>query len=302
MCKPSCLKRANNFLGVQRATTSALARTVSSFRIVGRSAWSTCWSITETVLSTTFFVGAINTAAEKADGYFDIERFSLWVVVMVCCGRAMSMGVSHCLCKSRVHRAVNEIKSRNARDIDRLEDGSQETALDLDCLDLYEYHDVVTMAVINSRVILGLLLVLCFGMGWGFCLGLFFVLAPPGPRSDPSGLAAVAFVLSCSWLAWFAWSMRKYGVVGKIRNCGEACRVQPFHVDAPALLLVPSVLYALFLCFFLAPSVWKWSLIATHTARVFKVLAFLCGRIVKAWKTMQAAEGVAAATRSSDSS
>lgn len=260
---------------------------MSCFRIVGRSAWSACWSIAETVLSTTFFVSAIKTAVENADGCFHFVGVGIWVAVL-CSGCAVWPGICHCLCASRVHRAVNKIKSTNARGFDRLEDGSPEGDLDLDGLDLYEYHDVVTITLNNSRVFFGWLLLLCFGIGWLFCIVASFMLALPDPRSDPNELAVVIFVLSFSWLGWLTWLMHKYGVVGKIRKFGQAYRTQPFHVDVPALLLVSSAVYALFLCSSPAPSMWKWSLIATHTARVSKVLAFLWGRILKAWRKMQA--------------
>lgn len=94
---------------------------------------------------------------------------ALWVAAELCTGSAVWTGVSHLLCTWRAHRAVNNIKSRNARDIECLEKGTgkfrQKNYPDLDGLDVYEYYDVVTMALNNSRVFHAWSFCLCFGIG-----------------------------------------------------------------------------------------------------------------------------------------
>lgn len=83
---------------------------------------------------------------------------------------------------------------------------------------------------------------LCFGMGWGVCVAVSFVLAWNGPFSNSSAdLALVVGPLSCSWFGQFAWFIHEYGAVSKLGKTGEALTVPTPHEHAPALLLASSV-------------------------------------------------------------
>eukprot|EP00752_Nemacystus_decipiens_P010687 g9518.t1 len=230
-----------------------------------------CWCVTEAVLSTIVFVYALRGAVDIIENQDVARGCFLFPPVVLCIGCAVWTGVSHSVCAPRVQEAVDSIVSTNAIEIDRLGPVAWEDSLSLDEVDLFSYHDVLSLSLNVLKVVSAWLLLQALSLGLTLCVVAYLLLAFTF-ASDAYWLLAVFVPL---WLATYVRVMYKYGIVGRTWKLGEACRTQPFHVHVRAILLVSSLVYAVLLYLSPVPAAWYWSLIATHTARAVLVLISL---------------------------
>lgn len=240
-----------------------------------------CWCIAEAVLSTIVFMYALKGAVEIVENQDVARGCFLFPPVVLCIGCAVWTGVSHSLCAPKVQGAVNSIVSTNASEIDRLGPVAWADSLSLDGVDLFSYHDVLSLSLNVLKVVSAWLLLQVLSLGLTLCVVVYLLLAF-SLASDAYWLLAVFVPL---WLATYARLMYKHGVVGRTWKLGEACRTQPFHSHVRPMLLVSSLVYAVLLYLSPVPAAWYWSLIATHTARAVLVLVSL------RWQSERAGEG-----------
>lgn len=225
----------------------------------------------EAVLSTVVFVYAIKGAVEIIENQDVARGCFLFPPVVLCIGCAVWTAVSHSICAPRAQGAVNSIVSTNASEIDRLGPVAWADSLSLDGVDLFSYHDVLSLSLNVLKVVSAWLLLQVLSLGLTLCVVVYLLLAF-SLASDAYWLLAVFVPL---WLGTYARVMYKYGVVGRTWKLGEACRTQPFHPHVQPMLLVSSLVYAVLLYLSPVPPAWYWSLIATHTARALTVLVSL---------------------------
>eukprot|EP00903_Cladosiphon_okamuranus_P010708 g10120.t1 len=230
-----------------------------------------CWCIAESVLSTVVFVYALKGAVEIIENQDVARGCFLFPLVVLCIGCGVWTGVSHSLCATRVQGAVNSIVSANASEIDRLGPVAWAGSLILDGVDLFSYHDVLSLSLNVLKVVSAWLLLQVLSLGLTLCVVVYLLLAFT-LACDPYWLLAVLVPL---WLAAYARVVYKYGIVGRTWKLGEMCRTQPFHSHVRPVLLVSSLVYAVILYLSPVPAAWYWSLIATHTARALLVLISL---------------------------
>lgn len=194
-------------------------------------------------------------------------------------GSGMWTGVQS-LFSSRVQKAVRNIISIDEREINRLGRSGRVDSSSLDSVDLFEFHDVVMIALNVMAVISLPLWCLFLWVGVCFSFGVSGLLVPFSFFSGTSPTFALAFcAFYVLWLGCYTRLIYKLGVVGKFRHFREACRTRPSYPHVPALLLVSSMMYAIFLCVTPLPSLWRWSLITAHTARAVRVWYSLLGQI-----------------------
>lgn len=184
----------------------------------------------------------------------------------------MCTGVLHLVCPVRSKGAVNKIVSVNAGEMNRLGRGRWADCLGVDGVDLFEYHDVITVALHISRVISVWIMFVCFALLLSFGVMLSLMLSYHFPLG-PTLWSILAAYLWASIVTFFL-----CGATGRIWKSAEACRTQPFHFHARALLLVPTIVYAVLIYLLPVSCVWRWALIVTHTTRALKVLASLRGQ------------------------
>ena len=251
-----------------------------------RSAVSMCWCVLETVLSTIVFLyvmkGAGETIKDMRSGGLDFRELcnlsvgsifgSLLLLflplnALVCTGCALCCavwtGVSHSLCLSRVRAAVD--------DIDSAAGGGGINRPGGRCsVNLFEYHDVVTMGLRISKAVSVWVL-----------FQVFFIMPVVGIvahwMSYSSDNWSVLHVLKLVWMAlyfvFFVFFLCAIAVI--IVKSGEEYRTRPFHFHARVLLLTSAMVFAVLLYFSPAPSTWRWTLIAIHAIRVSNVLTSL---------------------------
>jgi len=195
----------------------------------------------------------------------------LFPPVVTCIGCAVWTGASHSLWTSRVRRAVDTIVSTNASEIGRVGPGSWADSLSLDRVDVFEYHDVITLSLYVLKVVSVWLLLQTLSLGVTLCVVIYLLLA----FSIQTDVLWVLGIFVALWLGCFFRLMYTCGVAERIWNLGEACRTRPFYARVRPVLLVANLLYAVLLYLSPVPSAWYWSLIAMHTARAVKVLASL---------------------------
>lgn len=231
----------------------------------GRSAGSRRWCILEAVLSAVVFVYVVQV------GVGNIEGLLLFVPVTLCIGCAGWTAVSHCIFALKVQGAVDTIVSKNASEIDLLEGGSSVDPLR--GVDLFEYHDLISMSLTNFEVVAVVCLFYLYFLAT--VAPLIVVVASVLWNGDDNDKAA--FVIFVVWLGVFVLLLYTSGVVGRIRKQGEPFRTQPFRHRVGALLLVSSMAYAILVYSSPAPFVWRLGLILTHMMRTFKVVSQLRG-------------------------
>lgn len=249
--------------------------------VAGRTNGSMCWCVAEAVLSTIVFVYALKGAVEIVQNQDVARGCFLFPPVVLCIGCAVWTGVSHSLLAPRVQVAVNNIVSANAIEINRLGPVAWADTLSLDGVDLFSYHDVLSLSLNVLKVVSAWLLLQVLSLGLTLCVVVYLLLAFTF-AVDAYWLLAVFVPL---WLGTYARLMYKYGIVGRTWKLGEACRTQPFHPHVRPMLLVSSLVYAVLLYLSPVPAAWYWSLIATHTARALLILISL------RWQSERAAEG-----------
>lgn len=235
----------------------------------------------EAALSTVVFLYALKGAVEIVENQDVARGCFLFPPVVICIGCAVWTGVSHLACAPRVQGAVNSIVSANAIEIDRLGPVAWADSLSLDDVDLFSYHDIVSLSLNVLKVVSAWLLLQVLSLGLTLCVVVYLLLAF-SLASDAYWLLAVFVPL---WLGTYARVMYKYGVVGRTWKLGEACRTQPFHSYVRPLLFVSSLVYAVLLYLSPVPTAWYWVLIATHTARALRVLISL------RWQSERVTEG-----------
>ena len=173
---------------------------------------------------------------------------------------------------SRVEEAVHNIVSMHERETTQLGRGGRADCPGLAGVNLFEYHDVVAIGLNVTAVVSLSLLCVCRWLGVCFFCGLALVLVPfnifSGVPSMFWGVFGALFVL---WCGCYLWLIYRSAVFSRFRNLREACRTRPSYAHVQALILVSSLLFSVFLCFPPIPPLWRWSLIATHTARATKV-------------------------------
>lgn len=233
----------------------------------------------ETVLSAAVFVYAIKGVAEIINDDCDFGWIALWINVVLCTGCVVWTWLSHSICMFKAQGAVNKIKSIHEGEIDRLGCSRRAGSRGLDGIDLFEYHDVITISLNVSKVISLWLLFVFFWLGVLLLLVICLVLFPFNVFSGVgSDFACTLSVSLCLWFVCYTRLIFSRGVIGRIVTFGEAFRFQPFHVDVRALLLVSSMVYSLLLFFSPVPPMWRWSLITMRTIRTLKVWASLRGQ------------------------
>lgn len=240
-----------------------------------------CWCIAEAVLSIIVFMYALEGAVEIIKNQDVARGCFLFPPVVLCIGCAVWTGVSHSIFAPRVQVAVNDIVSTNASEIERLGPVAWADPLSLDGVDLFSYHDVLSLSLNVLKVVSAWLLLQVLSLGLTVCVVIYLLLAF-SLASDAYWLLAVFVPL---WLLTYVRVMYKCGVVGRTWKLGEACRTQPFHSHVRPMLLISSLVYAVLLYLSPVPAGWYWSLIATHTARALLVLISL------RWPSEHAGEG-----------
>lgn len=195
----------------------------------------------------------------------------LFPPVVICIGCAVWTGASHSLWTSRVRRAVETIVSINASEIGRVGPGSWADSLSLDRVDVFEYHDVITLSLYVLKVVSVWLLLQTLSLGVTLCAVVYLLLA----FSIQRDVLWVLGIFVALWLGCFFRLMYTCGVAGRICTLAEACRTRPFYARVRPVLLVANLLYAVLLYLSPVPASWYWCLIAMHTARAVKVLASL---------------------------
>lgn len=240
------------------------------------------WCIVEAALSTMIFVYTIKEAAKILSN--KIPETWLWPpilpLVVFCAVCAAWAVLSPFLCTSRAQAAVDNMKAvTESVGTSSLRRGRSAESLDLDGVDLFEYHDVTTMAVSDlTGVIAGVLL--------------WVVLSPPMVL-----LYYVVVMMICTDWAWFTCQsfstnslllpmcvffllclgccsrvLYTTGVADQIIKLGEPCRTHPFSRHARAVVFAGSVLYAALVYLCPVPPMWRWGVIVTHTTRTLKVV------------------------------
>lgn len=167
---------------------------------------------------------------------------------------------------------MNNIVSTNACEIARLGRGRWADFLGVDGVDLFEFHEVVTVASRFSRVVSVWILLVCSTLLLSFGVVLFLMLSYHFPLGPTLWSAIAAYLLAASV------TLLMGGAAGRIWRSAGACRTQPFHPRTRALVLVATMVYIVLLHFCPAPSTWGWSLAVIHTTRALKVLASLRGQ------------------------
>lgn len=195
----------------------------------------------------------------------------LFPPVVVCIGCAVWTGVSHSLCTARVRRAVDTIVATNASEISRVGPGDWADSLSLDRVDVFEYHDVITLSLYVLKVVSVWLLWQTLSLGVTLCVVIYLLLA----FSIQTDVLWVLGIFVALWLGCYFRLMYTCRIVGRIWNLGEACRTRPFYRRVQPMLFVANLMYAVLLYLSPVPAVWYWCLIAMHTARALKVLASL---------------------------
>lgn len=184
------------------------------------------------------------------------------------------IGASLCFTFS-VQRAVHSIVSIHERETR----SGRADSPGLDGVNLFEYHDVVTIGLNVMAVVSVCLLCLFWSLGVCFFFVLTMMLVPFSFFSGAGQtFLRVFIVFFIIWCWCYLWLIYKLGLVGRFRNLRETCRSRPFSAHVQTLVLVSSALYAAFLCLPPIPWVWRWSLITTHTARAIKVWKSLGGQ------------------------
>ena len=250
----------------------------------GRSAASTCCCVVETVLSTIIFILTMKRTLGETHDWLDFGRNAPWFSVALGVGCGTWTGVSH-IFTYRVQEAVHNIVTIHECETNRLGRSGRGDSRGLDDVNLFEYHDIVTIGLDVTAVFYLLFLCLLWWLGVCFWFGLCWVLLPfnlfSGPNTTFWGVGGVGFII---WLGCYPWLIYKGGVVGKFRKFREACRTRPSYARVQTLILLSSILCAVVFNVPLVPSLWRWSLIATHTTRAIKVYASLEGphRLVEA--------------------
>lgn len=242
--------------------------------LAGRSAWSRCWCTAEAVLTTIIFVYAMIGAVEIVRDQDVARGCFLFPPVVICIGCAVWTGASHSLWTSRVRRAVGTIVSVNASEIGRLGPGSWADSLSLDRVDVFEYHDVITLSLYVLKVVSVWLLLQTLSLGVTLCVVIYLLLAFSIQR-DALWVLGIFVAL---WVGCFCRLLCTCGVAGRIWKLGEACRTRSFYARVRPVLLVANLLHAVLLYLSPVPAVLYWCLISMHTARAVKVLASLHAR------------------------
>lgn len=252
----------------------------------GRSAASTRCCVVETVLSTIIFILTMKRTLGETHDWLDFVSNAPLFVVALGVGCGTWTGVSH-IFTYRVQEAVQTIVTIHECEINRLGRSGRADSRGLDGVNLFEYHDIVTIGLDVTAVFFLLFLCLLWWLGVCFWFGLCLVLVPGfnipygGVSTMFLGVFGVGFII---WLGCYRWLIYKGGVVGKFRKFREACRTRPSYARVRTLILLSSLLCAVVFNAPLVPSMWRWSLIATHTTRAIKVYASLEGprRLVEA--------------------
>lgn len=229
----------------------------------------------ETVLSTVVFVYAVKAATEETCELADFSRNMLRLGVAMGAACGIWTGIS-CVFTVRVQQTVSNIVSMNRREINRLGHNGQAGSPDLRGVNLFEYHDVVTIGL-NVTVVVSISL-LCFFFWVVVCVlfALCMLLVPWNIFHSPPPEFWFAFcALFVVWLGCYSRLIYKWGIVGTFRNFREACCTRPSCGNVKALLLGSSLLYAVLLNLSPLPALWCWSLITTHTARAITVYVLL---------------------------
>jgi len=255
---------------------------IVSFWFAGRSAWSTCWCVLETVLSAFVFVHGIQRVALIV-WYFpnDFGFYAPWISVVLCTACVVYTGLCGVICSSRVQNAVLKMKSDHESEIDLLEHGRRAGSRGLGGIDLFEYHDVISISLNVSKVISCWLLFIVFVLGCCLLLIVNLLLFPFSFSSSKfnDGISVVAFLTSvCLWFVYYVRLIYSRGVIGRIMAFREECRSHPFHAHVQALLLMSSIAYAIFLYFSHISYSWFWSLILVRIVRMLKVWVDLHGQ------------------------
>lgn len=242
----------------------------------GRSAGSTFWCTVEAVVSTTVFVYAIMEAVWIV---FYVESWcGLRPPMLFCTGCVVWTGISHYVGTARVEGAVGQIRAATMSETSRVRCvGPAGPLHNLDGVDMFEYHDITTMSlkvlkgvsvwllfeVLSTPLVWLRFLVLvrtCRSWSWGMC------------ESFPEGYLPLMCVTIILCFGCYARLLSNFGVFGQIRTLGEPCRTQVFYFRVQTWLSAGSIAYAALVYLSPVPSMWRWSLIVTHTARAFKVL------------------------------
>jgi len=208
------------------------------------------------------------------------ELGCVWLLLLpisFCLGFAIWNSLANILCKSRVQGAVDSIVRRNAAMNNRSREGTWIDDRDLDGVDLFLYHEMLTHSLGLLKVVSTWFLLLVFFYGPVILLVLCVTSVY---FSFLTGFGDVRFMavlgaLSLLWLLCFLPILCKSGIVGMYRALAEMCLSRPRCTVARAFLLSCGIVYALLLSFSPVASAWRWSLVATHSTRVLSVLASL---------------------------
>lgn len=197
------------------------------------------------------------TALLLTDGVFGIVLFVT--------GCAVRTGVAHSVGR------LNPSGGASPGDADRLERDRLAESLELDGVNLFDFHEVVTTSVSILSGFLAWLLFQLVSLAFSLPFAFLLVMSSIGASENlPVWLVFTALQLVASVRLFYALS-----VGDKFRKLEQSCRTQPSCKLVRAVLVLSSIAYAVVVCVSPAPPVWQWSLIVTHAARALKLLVSL---------------------------
>lgn len=163
-------------------------------------------------------------------------------------------GVRHSLCARRVKAAVDNIETISEGGINRPGRRS---------IDLYEYHDVITIGLRISKVVF-----VWINFQWLTLVPAVIIVGSVLSYSNNNWSVLNICELLFFFMYFFIFTILLCILVYCTVKSGEECRTQPLGLHARRLLFASTIVFAVVLYISPAPSTWRWSLMAIHAARV----------------------------------